>query len=1154
MSVKDRSDCIERAKFCPVHMVGSHAYADCNMANDSKYICGIDGCTKHHHGSLHGATTPFIASVLATQGSNNSVEDTSDVLLSMQTISTAEGTINCLFDNCATCSLITEPAAKRLNLLGEPIKLSISTVTGSKVIDSVAYQVPLMDNSNVTHNIKVWQVDSISEGAQEVDISGVKHLFSPHVQQQWKSIASRPTGSIDILLGADCMGLHPVDLERIENMRVLSSSLDPGLILVGSHSSFRSCGIKLSKDASSIMYCSHASVNRLFVRPVYEYFESDNMGIEPPRRCGNCRNCKDCSFRGHMLSQKEQYETQVIESKITYDSTSKQFVVSYPFTQDPEILSDNKMQVIKIAEREEKRLFRSGLLDSFNQEFLKMLQYGALVELTAAELNIWDGPKHYVSLQHVINDASATTPLRIVTNSSLSDRKGLSLNSILMKGHDTLSDQWDVITRWRTYETALCSDVTKAYYSIRTGELEKHVRRVCWRFGDQRKKWQVFGFCTVSFGDRPAASFLEIAIRRTAEMNKEIDPVAAVRIRNDRYVNDLSTGGTPAEVARFMGNEDEDLRCDGTIPLILSKGSLHLKVLVPSGESNPHKIAKLGGKNLGINWNPTVDELSIDFTVTLTTKDKSALTVTVENFSTFDKNLLTPSNLLGIINRIYDPLGLIAPVTIRLRIAFRHVFKSYSSIEWDTPLPPGQDRCRWLNLINILIHSQPITFRRCIKPANTVGGCQLICYFDGSDDAFAAVIYIRWELNDRSVYVTLLCAKPRVTPLKRISTPRSELNGAVIAARLALSSVRSLSSAGVSLERLWFIGDSECTLSSLEKVNGPFGEYFGNRIGEIQDTQAQIERLCAVGENGEWWFTASCHNAADQATRPDSDPVDVAADSMWQSGRSYLKGPRSTWPIDRQFANRKDECIPQNELLKQFRCIIQLTDVSPPAGVEQLIDPYSTNDWNKLIDVTKIMLTWFHKTIVAHSNAALLLQNAKKLWFLSAMPATIAAIRAGRLRELDIQEIDGLKVVQGRAASGMQKFFGQNSLPVIMGSTRVAYLIMLDAHCKDHTGRDITLAMSRHTAWIINAKKLSKNIVRNCIRCRFLRKQIEIQKMATIPENLQVPSPPFSNIGIDLLSPIVVKPMVNKRASMKVWVVCFVCLNVKAKSMELAPG
>ena len=111
-----------------------------------------------------------------------------------------------------------------------------------------------------------------------------------------------------------------------------------------------------------------------------------------------------------MLSLKEQYETQIIESKIHYDPTSEQFKVSYPFTQDPSILPNNKAQVIKIAEREERRLVKAGLLDTFNGEFEKLLQYGALVELSETELSMWSGPRHYVSLQHVINEESSTTP------------------------------------------------------------------------------------------------------------------------------------------------------------------------------------------------------------------------------------------------------------------------------------------------------------------------------------------------------------------------------------------------------------------------------------------------------------------------------------------------------------------------------------------------------------------------------------------------------------------------------------------------------------------------------------------------------------------------------------------------------------------------
>ena len=82
---------------------------------------------------------------------------------------------------------------------------------------------------------------------------------------------------------------------------------------------------------------------------------------------------------------------------------------------------------------------------------------------------------------------------------------------------------------------------------------------------------------------------------------------------------------------------------------------------------------------------------------------------------------------------------------------------------------------------------------------------------------------------------------------------------------------------------------------------------------------------------------------------------------------------------------------------------------------------------------------------------------------------------------------------------------------------------------------------------------MSKQIVPSCIRCWYLRKRLENQKMALLPDILQFPAAPFTNIGIDLLGPLVVKPMVSKRATMKVWVVLFVCLNVRAVSMELSP-
>ena len=140
-------------------------------------------------------------------------------------------------------------------------------------------------------------------------------------------------------------------------------------------------------------------------------------------------------------------------------------------------------------------------MQDFNKEFDNMIRHGALVELSKECMKSWTGPVHYTSLQHVLKPESPTTPVRIVSNSSLPDRNGNSLYSIMRKGPNSLSDQRDVVSRWRTYESALSTDLTKAYFAMKTGELELHTRRVVWRYGKTEDDWRHFGYATVSFGD-----------------------------------------------------------------------------------------------------------------------------------------------------------------------------------------------------------------------------------------------------------------------------------------------------------------------------------------------------------------------------------------------------------------------------------------------------------------------------------------------------------------------------------------------------------------------------------------------------------------------------------------------------------------------------
>ena len=107
--------------------------------------------------------------------------------------------------------------------------------------------------------------------------------------------------------------------------------------------------------------------------------------------------------------------------------------------------------------------------------------------------------------------------------------------------------------------------------------------------------------------------------------------------------------------------------------------------------------------------------------------------------------------------------------------------------------------------------------------------------------------------------------------------------------------------------------------------------------------------------------------------------------------------------------------------------MIQTTDASPSPSIDQVLSPFSTNNWNKLIRVTQLLLSWFYKVCAPETCAALMLTQSQWLWFLSVMSETHAAVKAGRLKELNIQEVDGIVVMQGRASTGMEKFFGNSA-------------------------------------------------------------------------------------------------------------------------------
>ena len=129
----------------------------------------------------------------------------------------------------------------------------------------------------------------------------------------------------------------------------------------------------------------------------------------------------------------------------------------------------------------------------------------------------------------------------------------------------------------------------------------------------------------------------------------------------------------------------------------------------------------------------------------------------------------------------------------------------------------------------------------------------------------------------------------------------------------------------------------------------------------------------------------------------------------------------------------------------------------------------------------------------------------------------------------------GVWTFKGRLAKGIESLLGKKNLPILTRG-RLAELMMMTAHNRNHEGVAGTLAASRSQVWILKGRYLARRVVRDCVYCRVKHHKLQNQQMGALPEErLNFGSRPFQSICLDLLGPTLVKAMTNKRTTMKVW-------------------
>ena len=139
---------------------------------------------------------------------------------------------------------------------------------------------------------------------------------------------------------------------------------------------------------------------------------------------------------------------------------------------------------------------------------------------------------------------------------------------------------------------------------------------------------------------------------------------------------------------------------------------------------------------------------------------------------------------------------------------------------------------QWINFLNEMMKLNEISFHRCLTPPDAVGQPILCIFSDASEEAFGSCVYARWQLGSGEFDTRFIAAKSRVAPLKRLTKPRLELRGAVLASRLHKT---ILEESRFPFAQTIFFMDSTIALTWIRSEARRFKPFVSIRIGEIQN-------------------------------------------------------------------------------------------------------------------------------------------------------------------------------------------------------------------------------------------------------------------------------------------------------------------------------
>ena len=340
---------------------------------------------------------------------------------------------------------------------------------------------------------------------------------------------------------------------------------------------------------------------------------------------------------------------------------------------------------------------------------------------------------------HPVTNENKPGKMRRVANAS-SVFQGQSLNSNLLKGSDRLSNLAGVILRFREDNIALSADIEQIFMQVKlTPECQKFLRFL-W-INDCRV--DTYEYTSHVFGATDSPCIASYTLRKSARDSCEQFPDVIEYIERNVYMDNLYVATDSVERAQRILREMRATLSRGGFNFTKwnSNSSEFLATLEPGMRLDPSKVQPQNQKALGLPWNPITDCYMIE------TKLFRKI-----NFN----EAITRRKLLRFVASLFDPLGFIAPLTIRLRKVLQAAWNQ--GPKWDKPLLV-QNFPDFVTLRDKISNFKDLQIPRNYFLDRPIRSVQLHTFTDASQFAVSAVCYIRVEYSDQSIAVRFVIGK-----------------------------------------------------------------------------------------------------------------------------------------------------------------------------------------------------------------------------------------------------------------------------------------------------------------------------------------------------------------------------------------------------------